>query len=99
MRRRDFFGIVGASAVWPRMVLAQQDAARRIPIVGFVGFATAEVDNATLAQFRKALANLGYVEGRGIIVDARSTGGDVTRGLALLDELIARPVDVLLSPG
>jgi putative tryptophan/tyrosine transport system substrate-binding protein len=81
------------------MVVAQQDAARRIPIVGFVGFATAEVDNATLEPFRKELANLGYIEGRNIVVDARSTGGDVTRGLALLDELIARPVDVLLSPG
>jgi molybdate-binding protein/DNA-binding HxlR family transcriptional regulator len=45
------------------------------------------------------MADLGYVEGRSIIIENRSTGGDITRGLALIDEFIARPVDVLLSPG
>ena len=96
MRRREFLGILVMAASSPYAALAQQP---RVPIVGFVGFATSEVDAATLAPFRKAMADLGYVEGRSIIIEARSTGGDVTRGLALIDELIARPVDVLLSPG
>lgn len=95
MKRRDVLGILGMAAAAPRAVFAQQ----RIPIVGFVGFATTEVDTATLAPFRKAMADLGYIEGRNIIIDARSTGGDVAHGLALIDELVARPVDVLLSPG
>jgi putative tryptophan/tyrosine transport system substrate-binding protein len=95
MRRRQFLGIFGTLAAIPHAVFAQQ----HIPIVGFVGFATPEVDNATLAPFRKAMADLGYVEARNIIIDARSTGGDVERGLALIDELVAKPVDVLLSPG
>jgi putative tryptophan/tyrosine transport system substrate-binding protein len=96
MKRREFLGILGTAAAWPRAALAQQ---QRIPIVGFVGFATPEVDNATLAPFRTAMADLGYVEGRSIMIEAHSTGGDVTRGLALIDELIARHVDVLLAPG
>ncbi|MFB6458706.1 ABC transporter substrate-binding protein [Bradyrhizobium tunisiense] len=79
----------------PRVAFTQQ----RVPVVGFVGFATTEVDNATLAPFRKAMAGLGYVEGRNIIIDARSTGGDVSRGLTLIDELVAKRVDVLLAPG
>lgn len=88
----------GAAAARPLTALAQQDRSR-IPIIGFVGFATPEVDNLQLVSFRKALAELGYVEGRNIIVDARSTGGDVAGGLALIDEFVARPVDVLLVPG
>jgi putative ABC transport system substrate-binding protein len=100
MYRREFIRLIGgAAAALPRVALAQQDRSPSIPIVGFVGFATAEIDNATLGPFRKALADLGYVEGRNIIVDARSTGGDVARGLALIDEFVAKPVDVLLSPG
>jgi putative ABC transport system substrate-binding protein len=95
MKRRDFLGLIGTAAAWPRATFAQQ----RIPIVGFVGFATAEVDNATLLPFRKAMAELGYVEGRSIIVEALSTNGDVSRGLAMIDQFIARPADVLLSPG
>jgi putative tryptophan/tyrosine transport system substrate-binding protein len=94
MRRRQFLSILGIAA-WPKFALAQQ----RIPIVGFVGFATSEIDAAALVPFRKAMADLGYVEGRTVIIDAQSTGGDIGRGLALIDALIARPVDVLLAPG
>jgi putative tryptophan/tyrosine transport system substrate-binding protein len=96
MRRREFLGILAMAASSPYAALAQQ---QRLRTVGFVGLATPEVDGAILAPFRKAMIDLGYVEGRNIIIDARSTGGDVTRGLALIDEFIAMPVDVLLSPG
>jgi len=96
MRRREFLGILGAAAVSSKAAFAQQ---QRIPIVGFVGFATPEVDAATLVPFRKAIADLGYVEGRSIIIDAQSTGGDIGRGIALIEALAGRPVDVLLAPG
>ena len=95
MRRREFLGLLSMAAVSPHAAFAQQ----RLRTVGFVGFATREVDEATLVPFRKAMADLGYVDGRDISIDARSTDGDISRGLALIDELIARPVDVLLSPG
>jgi putative ABC transport system substrate-binding protein len=71
----------------------------RPPIVGFVGFATEAVDRQTVAIFRQGLADLGYVEGRNITVEARSSDGDVRLGHKLLAEMIARPVDVFLSPG
>lgn len=86
---------MGTVAAWPQAALSQQ----RIPIIGFVGFATPEVDDPLLMNFRKAMAELGYVEGRSILVEALSTGGDITRGLALIDAFIARPVDVMLTPG
>jgi len=54
MKRRDFLGILGAVATWPGVARAQQ----RIPIIGFVGFATPEVDDPLLMHFRKALAEL-----------------------------------------
>lgn len=100
MQRRDFLGLLGAAAAWPSAASGQQEPrSGRVPIVAFVGFATPEVDNATLQPFRKAMADLGYVEGRNVVIEARSSGGDIVRGLALLDEFIAKPVDVLLSPG
>jgi ABC-type uncharacterized transport system substrate-binding protein len=99
IKRRDFIGILGMTAAWPASALAQQDRGRRLPIVGFVGFANPDVDAATISAFRKALTGLGHVEGRTIIVDARSANGDVGRGHAMIDELIALRVDVFLSPG
>ncbi|MCG2627197.1 ABC transporter substrate-binding protein [Bradyrhizobium sp. WYCCWR 13023] len=90
---------MGMAAAWPPAALAQQDSSRHMPTVGFMGFATAEADAPALQHFRKGLSDLGYVEGRTIYIDARSANGDVARGLAIIDEFAAKPVDVLLSPG
>ena len=92
MKRREFIKLGGGvAASWPLVTRAQQ----RIPIVGFVGFANAVTVNA----FRKALIGFGHVEGRTIIVNTRSANGGVSRGHAMIDELVALPVDVFLSPG
>jgi len=97
MKRREVIKLVGGvAATWPLAAAAQQ---QRVPIVGYVGFANADVDTATVVAFRKGLVGLGYVEGRTIIVIAHSAKGDVTRGNAIIDELVALPVDVFLAPG
>jgi putative tryptophan/tyrosine transport system substrate-binding protein len=97
MRRRDVvMGGLGVLAA-PAAALAQSGA--RLPTVGFVGFASLPADNRTLNPFRQALGDLGYVEGRTIRIEARSSGGDIDKGHALISELIALPVDVFLSPG
>src|SRR3954466_13299214 len=95
MKRRDFLGMLSAAAAWPGAVSAQQ----RIPVVGFLGFASPALAAAIYQPFRKALADLGYVEGRSIIVEIRSAEGDVARGHAILDEFVALRVDVLFAPG
>ena len=95
MKRRDFLGLLATAAAWPGAASAQQ----RIPVIGFVGFANAEIDAVNVSAFRKALPGLGLVEGGNIIVDARSANGDVARGHAMIDEFIKLPVDVFLSPG
>src|SRR6266478_1127091 len=101
MRRREFMTLVGgAAAGWPLSAQGQQEPrARRIPTVGFVGLASSAVDDQTILPFRQALGELGYVEGRTIIIETRNAGGNVDRGYALIPELAALPVDVFLSPG
>lgn len=97
MNRREFVNLTGGvAALWPLAARAQQ---QRIPIVGFVGFANADVDGVTVGAFRKALVGLGHVEGRTVMVNARSADGDVARGHAMIEELVALPVDVFLAPG
>jgi putative ABC transport system substrate-binding protein len=99
MKRRHFLGILGSVAAWPGGAFAQQDAGRRIPVVGFLGFANPAIDDAIVAPFRKALADLGYLDGRSIIIDVRNANGDIARGHAMIDELARIPVDVLFAPG
>jgi ABC-type uncharacterized transport system substrate-binding protein len=101
MRRRDFIAILGgAVTAWPFSALGQQQTgARRIPTVGFIGLASTAVDSQAILPFRHALSELGYIEGRTIVIEARNAEGNVERASALIAELAALPVDVFLSPG
>src|SRR4051794_9999247 len=94
-RRSALLGLLAVGT--PGHVWAQSNL--RPKVVGFVGFATAEADQGTVTAFREALRVLGHQEGRTILVDARSSGGDIERGHALIAEMAALPVDVFLSPG
>jgi putative ABC transport system substrate-binding protein len=101
MRRREFLTLLGgAMGTWPLTAAGQQGPrANRLPIVGFVGFASESVDARTLIPFREAMSALGYTEGQSVVIQVRSSQGDVERGHALISELAALPVDVFLSPG
>ena len=68
--------MLGTAAAWPSLTFGLQ---QRVPVVGFVGFATIEIVSATLMPIRRAMAGLGYVEGIGIIVEARPPIGDTYR--------------------
>ncbi len=48
---------------------------------------------------RQGLRDLGYVEGRDIIVDYRYADGHEERLAALVSELVAAKVDIILAPG
>jgi putative ABC transport system substrate-binding protein len=101
MRRREFIGLLGGAATaWPLSASGQQAArAKRLPTVGFVGFASPAVDEQTILPFRQAISALGYTEGRTIVMELRNAQGDVAKGQALISELAALPVDVFLAPG
>jgi putative ABC transport system substrate-binding protein len=92
MRRREFIGLVGGTAVWPLAVRAQQSG--RIPVVGvFWAYADAE-DRLSLL---KGLADRGYIPGKTFILEERYANGVPERLDALANELIALKVDVLVS--
>jgi putative ABC transport system substrate-binding protein len=52
-----------------------------------------------IASFTERLRQLGWIEGRSIRFDYRATGGDDTRQPALAAELVALPVDLILTWG
>src|SRR5262249_26807656 len=49
--------------------------------------------------FRAGLRDLGYVEGRNIILEFRFAGGDPAQGRRLAAGLVAAPVDVIVTEG
>jgi putative ABC transport system substrate-binding protein len=98
MRRREFLiTVCGLAAAWPLAAQAQQ--ARKIPRIGFLGNSTAALEANLVTQFREGLRELGYEEGRNLIIEFRWAEGNYHRFPALIAELIALEVDVIVTAG
>jgi putative tryptophan/tyrosine transport system substrate-binding protein len=97
MRRRDVLVLLGAATAWRRPARAQQ---RPIPVVGFLSPRTLDPGfDAHAGAFRRSLRELGYVEGRTISVELRSSDGENKRLPALAAELAALKPDVIVTHG
>ena len=66
------------------------------PIIGEVWFVDPATSQPWDSVFQDGLRDLGYVEGKNITIIRRYANGDAAQLPALLKELIALPVDVLL---
>jgi|SoiMetStandDraft_2_1073263.scaffolds.fasta_scaffold04332_4 putative tryptophan/tyrosine transport system substrate-binding protein len=71
----------------------------KVPHVGILSFGRPGDLAARYEGFRQGLRELGYVEGKNIIIEWRSADGNYERLPALAAELIGLKVDVLFSPG
>ena len=98
MRRREFMTLVGgAAAAWPLAARAQQDG--KVFRIGFLGLLTADSLPQRTEAFRAGLRDLGYQEGRNIVIEYRWADGHYERLPALFAELIASKVDVIVTHG
>jgi putative ABC transport system substrate-binding protein len=96
MRRRKFITFLGGAVVmWPFAASALPKISR----VGFMGNSTAALEANLVGAFRDGLHELGYEEGRNIIIEYRWADGKYERFPALVAELIAAKVDVIVTAG
>ena len=70
--------------------------AAKIARVGWL--ARAEVNIATRDAFLEGLRDLGYIEGRNVVIEYRDAAGKLERLPALAAELVAAKVDVIVAP-
>lgn len=75
---------------------AAAQAPRRI---GFLGNSTAALEANLVTPFREGLRELGYVEGRHVVIDYRWAEGKYDRLPALIAELVAAGVEVIVTAG
>ena len=80
------------------LVLGQTGA--QVPRIGVLWFGSMDTPAALQhrSAFRQRLAALGYVEGKNIVIDERSAGGNAERLSAVARELAASKVDVIVAP-
>jgi putative ABC transport system substrate-binding protein len=78
-------------------VEAQQQA--KIPRIGFLLGSPLSSNAARTDAFRQGLRELGYVEGRNIIIEWRSADGKLDRIPAIASDLVRLKVDALVTAG
>ena len=97
IQNRKWVGIVAIGltfALGGAVALAQQPT--KIPRIGFL----TGVSNAARAEaFRQGLRELGYVEGKNIVIEYRYAEGKLDRLPALAAELVRLKVDVIVTGG
>jgi putative tryptophan/tyrosine transport system substrate-binding protein len=78
---------------------AQAQQVERVYRIGFLGNSTAALEANLVGPFRAGLRDLGYVEGRNILIEYRWAEGQYERLPALISELITQKADVIVTAG
>jgi ABC-type uncharacterized transport system substrate-binding protein len=71
----------------------------KVPRIGFLGNSTAALEANLIAPFREGLHDLGYIEGKNIVIEWRWAEGKYERFPSLIAELIASKVDLIVTAG
>jgi putative ABC transport system substrate-binding protein len=95
MRRREFIAALGGAAAWPLVARAQQPT--RVARLGFLNIAPASAWADEVAAFLAGLHDLGYVEGKNIVIEFR-WADNVDQLPKLAAELVRMKVDIVVAP-
>jgi putative ABC transport system substrate-binding protein len=95
--RKKYVGLTLSALLFALCLPVEAQQPRKIPMIGFMrgGSPTdAEID-----AFRHGLRELGYVEGKNIIIEYRNTEGKTDHFSAVAAELVRLKVDIIVAAG
>jgi len=95
MRRREFITLIGGAAAWPLAARAQQ---KPMPVIGYLSARTPEDSVELLADFRRGLAETGFVDGQNVAIEYRWLEGHNDRLPEIVADLVLRQVAVIAIP-
>jgi len=98
VKRREFITLLGGAAVaWPLTVNGQPSA--KVPRIGLMVTGSLESPEALvqLDAFRLGLRQLGYTEGRNIVIEYRGADARIERFPNLAAELVRLEVDLIFA--
>src|SRR5262249_22929707 len=97
-RRREVITLLaGAAAAWPLAARAQQPA--KLPTIGFLGAGTLSAWSLWVGAFVQRLRELGWIEGRTVVIDYRWAEGRTERYAEIATEFVRLKVDVIVTSG
>jgi putative ABC transport system substrate-binding protein len=98
VKRREFITLVGGTAAaWPLVARGQQQA--KPPTIGFLGVSSAAAIAGWLPAFVQRLRELGWIEGRTVVINYRWAEGQTKRFSEIAAEFVRLKVDVIVTAG
>src|SRR2546422_1094592 len=79
--------------------VAQAQQPKKVPRIGFLSAGSPSTIPARIEAFRQGLRELGYVEGKNIVIEYRYAEGKIDHLPALVAELVRLKVDVIVTTG
>ena len=97
--RKKVFGLALSAMLFALCVRVQAQQPTKIPRIGYLSVVSLSAISARIEAFRQGLRELGYVEGKNIVIEWRSAEGKPDRLPALAAELVRLKVDIIVSAG
>ncbi len=98
MQRREFITLLGSTAAaWPMTVAAQRS--RKLPTIGFLGTASEAGWRQWTTAFVERLRELGWIEGRTVLIEFRWADGRTERFAEIASEFVRHNVNVIVTTG
>jgi putative tryptophan/tyrosine transport system substrate-binding protein len=99
IRRREFITLLGgaAASAWSLAAHAQQPA--KLRTIGYLGSSSAQTQSQWVAAFVQQLRELGWIEGRTVVIEYRWAEGRNERSAEIAAEFVRLKVDVIVTSG
>ena len=99
MKKRGGSLVLVAVVLLAVAVIAEAQEPKKVPRIGVILPASSSVSAPFLAAFREGLHDLGYTEGKNIVIEERYADGKEDRLPALAAELVHLKVDIIMVAG
>ncbi len=97
--RKRFFGLALSTMLYALCLPVEAQQAEKVPRIGYLSGSPPSSITARTEAFRQDLRDLGYVEGKNIVIEWRSGEGKRDRFPALAADLVRLKVDVIVTAG
>jgi ABC-type uncharacterized transport system substrate-binding protein len=99
MKRAAVPSILIAVTLLAVAVIAEAQQPTKVPRIGYLSATSPSANVTRIEAFRQGLRELGYVEGKNIVIEWRYAEGKLDRVKELAAELVRLKVDVIVTAG